>query len=378
MADGYETKVLPVGQFQSGKIVMTKIPEYTGENHRIYTVSGETNERRTVGAYSKVDGKDLEANPTLYFMDALGGRLNGLFSMDRALVPGYTSSEDFVRSPLGNVIVMIDGVERSLGYLDPEEVESVQLLKDASLKSLYGGIQTNGILMIKTKRGKKYENGVKINVQTGIQKPTRLPKYLNSFDYVTKYNEACVNTGVLPYYKNPNNYKNGDAVLYPDIDYYNMFLNDNMSITKANAQFTGGNEKTAFFTYIGFQTNGGLEKYSQYPNKDQILTVRGNVDNKISDMATFKAGFNAALENRQYPNMSTQTFFNMLSDNRPNAFPIFIPGASVGLPETPFVLGGTVDNQNNPYGFLVNRGYAADINSYIQTDLRWILTLVNG
>ncbi len=376
-AEGYEAQSVSIALLESNTIVMKKVLDYTGENHVVYTPFGKIDERRTVGAYSKVDGKDLEANPTMHFMNALGGRLNGLFTMDNTsmttsspfgLAGKSVYSTDFVRAPLGDVIILIDGVERSLDYLEPETVESVQLLKDASLKSLYGGIQTNGILMIKTKRGKKFENSVKVNILTGIQKPSRLPKYLNSYDYANMYNQSLVNSGLDSYFQNTENYKNGDLIAYPNVDYYNMFLKDQMTITRANAQFTGGNEKTSFFTHVGFQTNGGLEKYTEYPNRDQVFTLRGNVDNTIQDFVTFRAGFNAALQNKQWANTSSSDFFNLLSDTRPNEFPIFIPGDRVGKPGTDFVLGGTAENQNNLYGVLMNKGYAERDYTYIQSD----------
>ncbi|MDR2149168.1 MAG: SusC/RagA family TonB-linked outer membrane protein, partial [Tannerella sp.] len=144
-------------------------------------------------------------------------------------------------------------------------------------------------------------------------------------------------------------------------------------------QYSGGNEKTRFFAHIGYQTNGGLEKYTEYPNRDNVYTIRGNVDNTILNFITFSAGFNAVLQNKSWPNMSTQNFFNMLSDNRPNEFPIFIPGANVGDPEREFVLGGTGINRSNPYGALVNSGQADREYSYIQSDFalnfdlnRWV------
>lgn len=181
-ADGYATQAIPYGDIKDGqlKVTLEKLPVYADEQSRIYTVTGDQiSERRTVGAYSKVAGSELEANPTTFLWDALGGRLGGMFLMDQTLAPGFSQYAGFVRAPNGGTpIVMIDGVERSLEYIEPETIESVQLLKDASLKSLFGGIQTNGILMIKTRRGKAYENGVRVNVQSGVQVPTRLPKYL--------------------------------------------------------------------------------------------------------------------------------------------------------------------------------------------------------
>jgi TonB-linked SusC/RagA family outer membrane protein len=366
-AKGYKTVVVTDDQLAEGKVVLERSVDFSGEEHRLYTLFGETTERRTVGAYSKVDGKDLESSPTMFFLNALGGRLNGLFTMDNTLVPGFTGASSFARTPQGDMLVIIDGVERSLDYLEPETVESVQLLKDASLKSLYGGLQAAAILMIKTRRGKAFENSAHVNVQTGIQQPVRLPKYLNSYDYTTLYNRALADDG-MPAYFEPEKYVGGDPLAYPDIDYYDMFLNNNMTITRTNMQYSGGNRNTRFFTHIGYQTNGGLEKYTEYPNRDRVYTLRGNVDNLILDFITFSAGFNAALQNKSWPNLSTQTFFGMLSDTRPNEFPIFIPGENAGYPEREFVLGGTGVNRNNPYGSLVNGGHAEREYSYIQSD----------
>lgn len=370
MADGYATQAIPYGDIKDGqlKVTLEKLPAYADEQSRIFTVTGdEISERRTVGAYSKVDGSELEANPTTFLWDALGGRLGGLFLMDQTLAPGFSQYEGFVRAPNGGTpIVMIDGVERSLEYIEPETIESVQLLKDASLKSLFGGIQTNGILMIKTKRGKAYENGVRVNVQSGVQVPTRLPKYLNSRDYTTMYNQALQNVGMSPIFS-PEKYDGSDPLLYPDVDYYDEFLNDVMTITRANAQLTGGSKNTQYFVHLGYQTNGGLEKYTDYPNNDQVVTVRGNVDNTIYDFITLKAGLNAALQNKKWPNMSTTDFFGMLSDNRPNEFPITIPGSMVGSSDE-YVLGGTDVNRNNPLGMLTRNGYVEREYSYVQSD----------
>lgn len=368
VAKGYKDLVLSTDHFNGGKIRLEANVYKNGNDSKLYTIFGETTERRTVGAYSKVDGSALQANPTMYFMNSLSGRLNGLYTMDNTMVPGFTSSTDFVRAPYGNFIILVDGVERSLSYIENEVVESVQLLKDASLKSLYGGAQANGILMIKTKRGALGENYSRFSVQTGVQMPTRLPKYLNSYQYTTKYNEALVNSGLPPYY-NPDNYIDGDPVLYPDVDYYNTFLNDYVTITRANGQFSGGNQNTQYFVHFGFQTNGGLEKFTAYPNRDEAFTLRGNIDNTVLGFIKVKAGFSAALQSKKWPNMSTQTFFNMLSDNRPNEFPITIPGSRLVPAQSGDVFGGTASNMNNPLGYLTARGYAGRDYSYVQTDL---------
>lgn len=373
-AKGYHTIDIPISSINDGKVTLIPNVYKSGDDSRIYTVFGETTERRTVGAYSKVDGDELQSNPTMQFMNSLSGRLNGLFTMDNHSEPGSNSTTTFVRAPYGNYVVMVDGVERDLNYIENEIVESVQLIKDASLKSLYGGIQTNGILMIKTKRGSSNENYSKINIQTGIQTPTGLPKYLNSYDYALKYNEALSNSGLSPFY-NPENYLNGDPVLYPDVDYYKSFLNDYMTITRANGQFSGGRDNSSYFVHFGYQTNGGLEKITDYPNRNNLFTLRGNIDNKILGFINLRTSLSAALERKNWLRINPDDLFNIFSNNRPNEFPIQIPASLVGRTDVDYVLGGTQSNQNNPLGYYTQNGYRVRDFSYVLTDFTFDVDL---
>ena len=377
---GYATKVV---QITSSKLTVTLNKEvaFNGESSKLYTLYGETTERRTVGSWSKVDGRDMEKNPTMSFYNGLAGWLNGLYAteitpIDNRLTPEFFNG--WTRADVGTMLVFVDGVERQLlDYVDFETVESVQLVKDASLKALYGGISCSGILMIKTRRGKPFENSARVNVQTGIQQPLRLPEYLNSYEYAKMYNQARENDGLPPLYSTDEieKYRTGsDPILYPDVDFYGMFLNNQMSITRANMQYSGGNEKTRFFAHLGFKNNGGLEKYTSSPNNDRVITVRGNVDNTILGFITFQAGFNAALQNKTWYNYGPGVFMGMLSNTRPNEFPIFIPGEMVpGVPEKEYVagdklLGGTANRGYNPYGILVHNGSVDREFSYVQSD----------
>lgn len=388
-ASGYAAKVVPS---QSGNLKITLVKDmlFNGEDSKLYTIYGETTERRTVGAWSKVDGSELEKTATNSFSNALGGRLNGLFTsdittIDNELKPQFENN--WSRAQRGELLIFIDGVERSgfeniLDYIDFETVESIQLVKDASLKALYGGIECSGILIIKTRRGKPYENSARVNVQSGIQQPLRLPKYLNSYDFATYYNKARDNDGLMSKYSDDilENYRVGsDPILYPDVDFYGMFLNNYMNITRINTQYSGGNKHTRYFAHLGLKNNGGLEKYTEFPNNDRVFTIRGNVDNTILEFITFQAGFNAALQNKTWYNRGPAYFMNMLSDTRPNEYPIFIPGVNVDRPEKEFVLGGTAANKTNPYGVLMRDGSKDREFSFVQSDFalnvdlnRWI------
>lgn len=379
-AGGYESRLINMSDesIRNGKVVMTKAPAFSGGEHLLYTPFGTTTERRTTGAYSVVKGEKLEKTPDLTLESALGGRLNGLFQLQNTNVPGFASHSLSVRAGWGSYIVMVDGVERSLDYLEPEVIESVELLKDATLKSMYGGRQANGILLVTTKKGKAHENSVRVNVEHGLQTPSRLPGYLNAYDYATYYNQAMQNDGFAPRYDASalDAYKNHtDPILYPDVDYYDMFLNRNIRLTRANAQFRGGNNTSRYFAHVGYQGNGGLEKFTRYPNSDDIFTVRTSVDMDLADFITFSAGFNGALQNKSWPNISTQNFFSPLNAHHANDYPILIPGSLVGKPDKEFVLGGTAEKQNNPYGLLTQRGYSERKYTYVQSDFQLNLNM---
>lgn len=373
-ADGYQSQTITStdDNLKKGKIILVQGKALNGENNQIMLPFGSTTERRSVGAYSVVKGEHLETTPALSIQSTLGGRLNGLFQLQNTQVPGWTNHTMFVRGGWGDYITIVDGVERTLEYIEPEVIESVELLKDATMKSLYGGLQANGILLITTKRGKAYENSVRVNVEHGVQTPTRLPKFLDSYNYATYYNQALANDGYAPLYDQTalDAYKNHtDPILYPDVDYYKEFLNETFNMTRINTQLQGGNEKSRYFAHIGYQGNGGLEKHTEYPNADDIFTVRTSIDMDVMDFIRVSAGFNGASQVKEWPNISTQNFFAPLAAHRPNEYPILIPGEMVGLPDQEYVIGGTAEKQNNPYGLLTGQGYAERRYTYIQSDL---------
>ncbi len=97
-------------------------------------------------------------------------------------------------------IVIIDGIERPIDDILPEEIESIEVLKDASAKILYGAQATNGVILVRTKRGQAGKRVIRFGAEYGVQPVTRLPEYLDSYNYATLFNEACVNDGLLPLY----------------------------------------------------------------------------------------------------------------------------------------------------------------------------------
>lgn len=338
---------------------------------------------RFVGNMNTVKGDDLKNYPSMMIMEALAGQLPGVFIRQNNGNPGEENFSTFIRGSVGGYITLVDGVERPLSPYDIEQIEEITVLKDPVSKALYGGRMSNGILMVTTKRGKNMKSEFRAGVQRGVKMPTVLPEYLNSYDFATYYNQASINDGLGAKYSQEelNGYQSGTMPLkYPDVDYYGQFLNKSMEITRVNAEYYGGNEKTNFYVHGGFQNEGKFEAYGDNPRKMQAFNLQGNLDSKFSEEITLHANFAGYMANKQYPGTYTHSLndddsrkigtFSMgtLSSRYPNAYPIWVRGDSIG---------GTSSYKDNPYGAQAQSGYIRENHLRMQADLGFDVKLDN-
>ncbi len=326
---------------------------------------GQQDYNRFVGNMSVVKGDELRTYPAMMVQEALAGRLPGFFSLQNDGNPGEDNFTSYVRGSVGGYITLIDGIERPLNPYDIEQIEEIRLLKDPVSKALYGGRVSNGILIVTTKRGKNISKSeFHASIQKGIKMPTVLPKYLNSYDFASYYNQALANdkitTGVysqsaLDAYKNHNN-----PYLYPDVDFYGQFLDKSMDLTRISTEYYGGNESTKFYVHGGYQKEGGFEKYASKPRQMQAFNLQGNVDSKFSDQIILHANFAAYMANKQYPGELGGPILGTLATRYPNAYPILVAPDSAG---------GTSSFKDNPYAQQRQRGYTQENHLRMQTDL---------
>ena len=186
-------------------------------------------------------------------------------------------------------MVIIDGIERPIDDILPEEIESIEVLKDATAKILYGAAATNGVVLVRTKRGEAHKRIVRVGVEYGVQPSTRVPKYLDSYNYSKLFNEARINDGMNPYYTDTQleGYRNSSGVndvLYPNVDYYNEFLLNQNIYRKGTIEFNGGNEGVKYALVGGYTGGSGLEKVGERSALHR-MNARGNLDIKITDFS---------------------------------------------------------------------------------------------
>lgn len=327
---GFEPQYLGVSVIkQNPVVVMEKSIPYGGVKDEVELPFRKTIAREIVGATSTIDEDAISSSNQMNVLNILSGKAPGLNVSQVPTEPGRSATvlniRGLSRSATDNApLIIIDGIERPLEDLTPEEIESITVLKDATSKILYGPKAVNGVLLVKTKRGIKYKRDRQFNIEFGAQTPVRMPEYLNSADYATMYNQARINDGLSPYYTQTDidGYRMGtNPVLYPDVDFHKLCLNDHMSYRKTIAQFRGGNESAQYYVNATYAGYGGYEAVGKN-NTSNKFNLRVNLDYKVNDWLKAFVDIAGQMEFYTTNYMSADKLFSRLSSHRPNAYPI--------------------------------------------------------
>lgn len=302
----------------------------------------------------------------------------------------YTGSLDglqsFVGGYNGNIwgqtpLVLIDGIPLSSGAVDPTQIESITILKGAGAVALYGSRAAKGAVLITTKRGEVKPLTVDIRANTGIYIPKRYPLYLNAAEYMSLYNEACLNDGITQRYEQATIYNTATGTnpyRYPDLNLYTSdYLRSAYNKTDATLEVSGGSQRTRYYSNFGMRYNNGLLKYGeQKNNNDQRFNVRANVDIDITDW--LKASTDASvifIDNYR----GNGNFWGTASTLRPNLFSYLIPidmldhsnnsnesllEASRQTGNGQYLFGGISTNQTNALADMLAGGYTKEKTRY--------------
>lgn len=366
---GYESVQEPVGTNTNFAIALKR----TGAMNEVVVLGfGQTQKKiAQTGAVSSLTTKEIKQSPAANIANALTGRLPGLISVQRSGEPGADTPDMYIRgrATLNNTapLLTIDGVEKDpnlvdLSVLDPNEVESITILKDASATALYGVKGANGVIIVKTRRGTVGKPRINTSVQTSVQSATRIPKYLDSYHFALLANEAYKNDNpngsLMPYSAGAlKAYESGsDPYKYPNVDWMHEMLKP-AQMTRADFNISGGSPLVKYFVNAGYTQQNGLykaEKNDQYDAnlKYRRYNFRSNID--IDFDKDFSVGLSlfGAIEDQNTPNVTTNDIFNYLGKTPPNAYPIQYPNGFYG---------GTT--RGNPFALVNTTGYRQYFNS---------------
>lgn len=326
----------------------------------------------STGSVATIGNKELMQSPVSNITNALAGRLPGLITMQRSGEPGRDKSDLYIRgvSTLNSAapLVTIDGVQKdysAITTLDPNEIENISILKDASSTALYGVKGANGVIIVTTKRGVEGKSKISLRSQSALQTPTRIPQFLGSYDFATLYNEAYRNdnpTGIqIPYSDEAlEAYRTkSDPLKYPDVDWAKELLKNSWS-SQSNFSMSGGSSKVRYFLNVGYMTQDGIyqtEKNPQYNNNFEMkrYNFRNNIDIDFDEDLSMTLNLYGAIEDRNYPNVSAGVVFgSIISRIPPNAFPIRYPTGYWGIHATGY---------SSPHALLNNSGFTQEFNS---------------
>lgn len=292
---GYETVEEVVG---NRRVIDITLQESVIELEEMVVVGyGEQKKESVVAAISTINATGLKQTPTSNLGVALAGRLPGLTVIQRSGVPGGESMEFYIRGRSTvngqQPLTLVDGVERDFQALDPREVETITILKDASATAIYGVRGANGVIMVTTRRGKTGKPLIDVTMEQAWQSPTRLPDMVSAYDYALLRNQVETQNNREPIYNDYalERYRLGDKQeLYPTRDFVNEFIRDYSPMQKVNVNISGGSDKMRYFTTVGYLYQEGVfetEKYKEYDydpqSKANRVNFRSNFDIDITD-----------------------------------------------------------------------------------------------
>ena len=296
----------------------------------------------------------------------------------------------------GTALVLIDGVPGAFSDVITTEIDQITYLKGANAVVLYGSRAANGVILIRTKRGKIGTFKENIRVNAGINVPKSYPDYLGSAEYMTYYNQALANDGLPASFDKAtiSNYaSHSNPYLYPDVNYNSSdYLRKMYNTYSTNAEFSGGTERARFYALVGYQTQNSLINFGEGKNDNTSrLNVRANIDLKLNDVISTYVNVSTIFNDSRVPqgnywyNSTTMhpNYFsplvpiNMIAGNA-TAAQSYISNSS-NIINGAYLLGGSQQYLTNPISDVYAAGYKTNTSrtfqytSGVDVDLKHIL-----
>ena len=281
---------------------------------------GQKKKVTMTGAVVSINTAELLKSPTPNIGNILAGNLSGVSSVQYSGQPGADNPEIFVRG-IGSLttansspLILVDGVERSFFNLDPNEIESVSVLKDASATAVFGVRGANGVILVTTRRGDEGTAKVSVTTSYGYQTPTRMVEFADANEWVTYYEEALKNDGRAAVFtpEAKEAFRTGsNPLIYPNVDWMDMLFKKTAPQNQTNINISGGTKRVRYFTSLGSLFQDGLFKnYDTRYNGNfyfKRYNYRTNLDIDFTTTTTMKINLGGRLETRNQPQVDDQS-----------------------------------------------------------------------
>jgi len=317
--DGKFTLSVPSGAVVTVSCIGYKEMEFTVDQRRTYNLVleedaeslegveivayGKQTKVTVTGALSSVKGEDLVRTPVTSVNNILAGQLSGVTTVQYSGEPGADAAEVFVRGKGTwtnyQPLIQVDGVERSMSDLNPEDIESITVLKDASATAVFGVRGANGVLLITTKRGSQGKPRINVNTSVSLQMPTKLVEQAGSLDYALFYNQMRANDGQEPMFSDAVIQKfrdHSDPIRFPDVRWTDYIMRKANMQSNHSISVSGGAERVKYFVSAGLSTQDGqfkeFDRDYHFGYQYQRFNFRSNLDLDVTK--TTKISFDIA------------------------------------------------------------------------------------
>jgi len=387
---GFASQEIPVAGKTDFKIVLQEESEVL--NDLVVVGYGQQKKESVVGAISQVNSGDLLETPSANLSQAIAGKIPGVITSQTSGAPGADDAAIYIRgratfSGDAQPLILVDGIERSFSQIAPDDIETISVLKDASATAVYGVRGANGVMLITTKRGKDQKPVVSLTASWQWQTPTRKDTYLDSYQSVSLLEEALANDGLPSQYSSSDIEMYGrsvagqlsgiDALLYPNVDWYDEILRSSAPSQRYNASVRGGTKRMRYYASLEYYDQESLFKNlsnDPYGNSSSLnykrYGFRANADFFLTKDLQLSVNFGTRFEERRGPNSDERdNFSNIFYQLNPTPgwlFPIAYQVSDGDMTKT--LYGGSSQYQSNVYATLAEGGYYKGTNTVNETN----------
>ncbi len=400
---GYESQVIPIEGRTRIDIVLMESAEQIDDV--IVVGYGVTRKATLTGSVVNVSGEEVAKSPAANISNSLAGKLPGLIVNQRSGQPGADDPQIFIRGTASfntadnnranQPLVIIDGVERgNMGRLNPEDIESFSVLKDASA-AIYGSRAANGVILITTKRGSEGKPQFSFSHNSSLSQPTVYPEMLNAADFAVVANEGewyragRPTSGFIPRYSDEaiQKYRDGsDPLLYPSTDWVKEGMRRWGYENRTSLQVTGGSTSVRYMLSYQYRHQG--TPYRNNPTKYNQHNFRANLQIDLNEYINIGTNISAIINDRYFTSSAGYTDFHNLIGSNPTLAAVYPNGliAPGRLGENPLLLDqrGYQRNQSTPVystftatvkipwvqGMRIDGSFNYDINNSFDKDWR--------
>lgn len=308
---GYKEQVVPVKKGVSLNIVLEEDSQILGEVEVV--AYGVQKKVSVTGAISSMKGDDLLKTPAGSISNILSGQVTGVSSVQYSGEPGADAADIYVRgiatfTGSSSPLIQVDGVEREMSQIDPNEIESITVLKDASATAVFGVRGANGVILITTKRGAEGKAKISFSTSVGVNVRTKELEFANSYQYADYVNMWQTNDGGSPIYSDEQLATFRDhtnPILYPDINWIDYCMNKAALQSQHNVNISGGTDRMRYFVSAGMFTQNGMFKQLGASNDFNFnydrYNYRANLDFDVTKTTLLSVNIGGRIETKRTP-----------------------------------------------------------------------------